>query len=183
MVVLLSGCTPDMAMKFTRGIVVPNATIELVFSPPLSTQELLPIYEKVAHLAGYRCGSENVEEFLKTHNDRHSFFDWYLTQSRPHQHYKIAFTLPSSDAKSNKVVYFIFQNESIEDFTEEDWIKIVKWKNEYLPQAFPQAEIRMIVHPAEFTNPEYAAQLEQKTGLIIPEKLRQRYGIPRYPST
>ena len=49
----------------------------------------------------------------------------------------------------------------------------MRWKDEYLPQVFPEASIRVSRHPAEFTDPDVIAEIAEELGVEVPERYQR----------
>ena len=169
----LMGCDENWAKRFDRGAPIPNARLMLELPEPQSISQLLPRYQKAASLGGFPfswgssyTGEQAEAKMIRSHT-------WTKTEgSTSVFEHRISFSTPRGE-KSAKHITFIFRNDSTDSFTKDEWLWFFQWRDEYLPQVFPEAIISIIRHPAVFTDLETIAEIEEELGIHVPEEYKR----------
>ena len=172
----LMGCDENWAKRFDRGAPIPNARLLLELPEPQSIAQLFPRYQQAASLGGfpYKVGRPMTVEEVEASSSR--FFSWvakeeYSDSINVYEH-SVEFFTPRGE-KSSKYITFIFRNDSTDSFTKDEWLWFFQWRDEYLPQVFPEAIISIIRHPAVFTDLETIAEIEEELGIHVPEEYKR----------
>ena len=172
----LTGCDENWAKRFDRGAPIPNARLLLELPEPQSIAQLFPRYQQAASLGGfpYKVGRPMTVEEVEASSSR--FFSWvakeeYSDSINVYEH-SVEFFTPRGE-KSSTHITFIFHNDSTDSFTKDEWLWFFQWRDEYLPQVFPEAIISIIRHPAVFTDLETIAEIEEELGIHVPEEYKR----------
>ena len=168
----LTGCDENWAKRFDRGAPIPNARLMLELREPQSIAQLFPRYQQAASLGGFPfswgssyTGEQAEANMIRSHT-------WTKTEgSTSVFEHRISFSTPRGE-KSAKHITFIFRNDSTDSFTKDEWLWFFQWRDEYLPQVFPEAIISIIRHPAVFTDLETITEIEEELGIHVPEEYK-----------
>ena len=155
------------------GRVIPMAVLKIDLPQPLSTGELYALYKRAAELGGHtqESGGPYIPDpqglaYRRGHR--------WLAESTGRHLQEIRFSSPRAPMHvSSNLVTFNFNNDSVEKFDADDWLRFFEWKDKLLPQVFPNSNIRITRHPAARTKRDDIAKIELQTGLIAPERYKK----------
>ncbi|MEM7280958.1 MAG: hypothetical protein AAF438_04955 [Pseudomonadota bacterium] len=175
MIALLCSCDEQVAKHLVFGTTVPDARLRVTFSQPLQRTEVYRRLQVSMSGAGFPSfrGERPVEgesSVGATH------WVWHPTEESNYvdDDYSIGTTwreetnLPSG-------FEFRFYQGGTHGFENEEWLLFFKFKDEYLPSAFPDALIEVTRHPAENTELSKLADITKSTGIPVPEYVKERF--------
>lgn len=165
----MAGCDEHWAKRLEHGSPVPDARIELELPYALSKADLYQRYKSAAGMENFTVLGRNGVSGEEAIASNKPSYEWYRTDPIDTYDHHIGFRTPRKETEST-LVTFVFYKHKAEPFTKDHWLAFYKWKDEHLPQVFPEAAIRVVRHPAEFTVREDIGPIANETGIEVPEK-------------
>jgi len=168
----LQSCDADWAKRLDTGRVQPNFRLTVTRQEPSDKEVLFERFKALAHSEGFtRYEGRPISDKTFSPDTNIGGFDWFPSESSE-IHYRIATVWTPYDATMPQEFILIYFNNSMEDFTAEQWLIFGEWRDAVLPTAFPDASIEVLNHPAKFTRRDDLKSISDQTGIAIPEKYR-----------
>lgn len=176
---VLSGCSPEIAKQLEFGKPMASVVMRVELDSPVAPADLLGGFSEDAAALGYTQAPSVREEKIEPIDGQ----DWggdYLVSGVPYIRHSLTWRIDgvnldgpkfnklymSTDSQKEAVTQFeVRMNLSFGSYTAEDglqerhWSEAHWWYSEAIPNRFPDARIKFVVHPTQSTLPEDNAEL------------------------
>lgn len=166
----LLGCEREVGWgkRFdTAGQLRPDFRFTVTLDSEVDTTRLYPVFERIAQENGFPSYTGVPVAKTLARQDGIFAFDW-VSES---EHVPLRNVSFANEPMANSFKIVLYNND-MDSFQAEDWEVFAMWKNEILPQAFPNATIEVARHPAVFTDEQYLEEFASATGVAIPDSFQ-----------
>ena len=157
------------------GTPVPNARIEVVLVNQQRSSDLVALFEAMAQEAGFNKPMHTALEHVDYASDTAPMsFQWNAAEGSQKFPQFIQFGLPHRSAEHAQFT-FILERWREDGFYEVEWREFMAWRDRILPSYFPNAQLKVVRHPAEYTEFERLKAISTATHEPIPPEVLARY--------
>jgi len=175
---VMSSCTPEFAKgNLDFGRARPDFRFVISLHAGQPADALFVRIERLAvkyDYAEYEMPPVTLDNLLAGHARS---FDWRKTapSAKP---YTLSLFWEVDQLPKIKIIKMIMYHKSMDRFTRAEWDMFYQWRDEILPEEFPDATIEVTRHPAIFTTNAELEKIATETDYEIPIEERPRIGRP-----
>ena len=171
----LSACGDYSPRRLAYGTAIPDARLEVALPAPVTKYDIYLRFQETAWSAGFEKPIGRVRVQDQPEEDTSpSSFHWNSKPDSDQYPNRVSFMIPQEPRSPSKFT-FVFRKSDTSSFAAKEWRMFDKWRTQILPQAFPDAVIKITRHPAGFTDFSDLMQISKETGMDIPESVRVEY--------